>query len=208
MLLDPGGSGGICLQAGRFKDAGPGTAASGIFLGYFLSVTLHRVCLLSVPCCLLPSAGCHAWRLAGCNTMVRCTSIHHPPVILKDQCLRSNLCAQGDLIPWTIGQQYQDQDFPVLSGARVVRIAVHPEMPRQGYGSRALELLRRYYQGELADLVSAPSHSIREAASATVCQVHDCNQTLYDPPLLHKDNTLAPLLANSAHMWCVSRLKG
>ncbi|KAK9918544.1 hypothetical protein WJX75_004887 [Coccomyxa subellipsoidea] len=59
---------------------------------------------------------------------------------------------QGDLIPWTVGQQFEDQDFPVLSGARIVRIAVHPEMGRGGYGSRALELLRRYYQGELAEL--------------------------------------------------------
>lgn len=42
----------------------------------------------------------------------------------------------GDLIPWTIGQQFQDQDFPQLSGARIVRIAVHPEMSRAGYGSR------------------------------------------------------------------------
>lgn len=30
---------------------------------------------------------------------------------------------QGDLIPWTIGQQYQDNEFPSLSGARVVRYA-------------------------------------------------------------------------------------
>lgn len=43
---------------------------------------------------------------------------------------------QGDLIPWTIGQQFQDPDFPSLSGARVVRIAVHPDMGRAGYGSR------------------------------------------------------------------------
>lgn len=35
--------------------------------------------------------------------------------------------AAGDLIPWTIGQQYQDPDFPKLSGARIVRIATHPE---------------------------------------------------------------------------------
>lgn len=39
---------------------------------------------------------------------------------------------QGDLIPWTVGQQYQDSEFPQLSGARVVRIAVHPEVPRAG----------------------------------------------------------------------------
>lgn len=35
--------------------------------------------------------------------------------------------AAGDLIPWTIAQQYQDQDFPTLSGARIVRIATHPD---------------------------------------------------------------------------------
>ncbi|OAD62367.1 N-acetyltransferase 10 [Eufriesea mexicana] len=35
--------------------------------------------------------------------------------------------AAGDLIPWSIAQQYQDQDFPSLAGARIVRIATHPE---------------------------------------------------------------------------------
>ena len=39
---------------------------------------------------------------------------------------------QGDLIPWTVGQQFQDNDFPSLSGARIVRIAVHPDVPRAG----------------------------------------------------------------------------
>lgn len=70
--------------------------------------------------------------------------------------------AQGDMIPWTISQQYQDPEFPSLSGARVVRIAVHPDMSRAGYGTRALELLRRYYQGDLADLVcgACQAHSI------------------------------------------------
>eukprot|EP00879_Flechtneria_rotunda_P023814 GHRR01025214.1.p1 GENE.GHRR01025214.1~~GHRR01025214.1.p1 ORF type:complete len:125 (+),score=73.75 GHRR01025214.1:97-471(+) len=46
----------------------------------------------------------------------------------------------------------QDPDFPSLSGARVVRIAVHPELSGAGYGSRALELLKRYFQGELLEL--------------------------------------------------------
>ncbi|PNW85567.1 hypothetical protein CHLRE_03g192850v5 [Chlamydomonas reinhardtii] len=59
---------------------------------------------------------------------------------------------QGDLIPWTVSQQFQDADFPALSGGRVVRIAVHPELGRAGYGSRVLEQLRRYYQGELTSL--------------------------------------------------------
>ncbi|KAG8222693.1 hypothetical protein J437_LFUL002750, partial [Ladona fulva] len=55
--------------------------------------------------------------------------------------------AWGDLIPWTVAQQFQDPDFPSLSGARVVRIATHPDYQGMGYGSRALSLLRLYYSG-------------------------------------------------------------
>ncbi|GMH35584.1 hypothetical protein BSKO_03452 [Bryopsis sp. KO-2023] len=58
----------------------------------------------------------------------------------------------GDLIPWTVGQQFQDQDFPQLSGARIVRIAVHPEMTRAGYGARAVDLLQKYYEGQMLDV--------------------------------------------------------
>lgn len=63
---------------------------------------------------------------------------------------------QGDMIPWTVGQQFQDPEFPLLSGARIVRIAAHPEMARAGYGTKAVQLLRRYYQGELASLDEEP----------------------------------------------------
>ena len=55
----------------------------------------------------------------------------------------------GDLIPWTVSQQFQEDEFASLSGARVVRIAVHPEMQGMGYGSQALKLLERYFRGEL-----------------------------------------------------------
>ncbi|KDR10713.1 RNA cytidine acetyltransferase [Zootermopsis nevadensis] len=54
--------------------------------------------------------------------------------------------ASGDLIPWTVAQQFQDHDFPMLSGARVVRIATHPDYQGMGYGSRALSLLKQYYE--------------------------------------------------------------
>ncbi|XP_063227947.1 RNA cytidine acetyltransferase [Bacillus rossius redtenbacheri] len=54
--------------------------------------------------------------------------------------------AFGDLIPWTVAQQFQDQDFPMLTGARVVRIATHPDYQGMGYGSRALTLLKHYYE--------------------------------------------------------------
>ncbi|KAI9002143.1 GNAT acetyltransferase 2-domain-containing protein [Hyaloraphidium curvatum] len=58
----------------------------------------------------------------------------------------------GDLIPWLVSQQYQDDSFAALSGARVVRIATHPDHTGMGYGGRALELLSRYYNGDLVNL--------------------------------------------------------
>ena len=58
----------------------------------------------------------------------------------------------GDLIPWTVSQQFGDSNFAQLSGARIVRVAVHPHVQGMGYGSRAIELLYRYYNGEMIQL--------------------------------------------------------
>nr|CAH7719156.1 unnamed protein product [Callosobruchus chinensis] len=60
--------------------------------------------------------------------------------------------ASGDLIPWTVGQQYQDPDFPRLSGARIVRIATHPDYQGMGYGTKALELLKQYYEFKIPSM--------------------------------------------------------
>ncbi|CAJ0840285.1 11428_t:CDS:10, partial [Entrophospora sp. SA101] len=60
--------------------------------------------------------------------------------------------ASGDLIPWLVSQQFQDNDFASLSGARIVRIATHPDYIKMGYGSRSIELLTSFYQGEFASL--------------------------------------------------------
>lgn len=57
--------------------------------------------------------------------------------------------ASGDLIPWSLSQQYQDGQFAGLSGARIVRIATHTDVQKMGYGSRAIDLLGKYYEGEL-----------------------------------------------------------
>lgn len=35
--------------------------------------------------------------------------------------------AGGDMIPWLVSQQFQESTFATLSGARVVRIATHPD---------------------------------------------------------------------------------
>ncbi|KAI1073924.1 DUF699-domain-containing protein [Whalleya microplaca] len=57
----------------------------------------------------------------------------------------------GDLIPWLVSQQFQD-DFASLSGARIVRIATHPDCVSMGYGSKALELLIDYYENKFISL--------------------------------------------------------
>lgn len=80
------------------------------------------------------------------------------------QGLRRGIRASGDLIPWTVSQQFQDPDFAQLSGARVVRIATHPgsytvasgvgshliDYQGMGYGRQTVKLLREFYQGQAA----------------------------------------------------------
>lgn len=53
--------------------------------------------------------------------------------------------ASGDLIPWIISQQFQEPDFATLSGARIIRIATHPDVQKMGYGTRAINLLLEYF---------------------------------------------------------------
>lgn len=67
--------------------------------------------------------------------------------------------ASGDLIPWTIAQQFADNNFASLSGARVVRIATHPDFQGMGYGSRTLSLLSDYYEGKFPSLSEGESNA-------------------------------------------------
>ena len=41
--------------------------------------------------------------------------------------------ASGDMIPWTVSQQFNDHEFGNLSGARVVRIATHPDFQKVNF---------------------------------------------------------------------------
>lgn len=41
--------------------------------------------------------------------------------------LSRGLRAGGDMIPWLVSQQFQENKFAQLSGARIVRIATHPD---------------------------------------------------------------------------------
>ncbi|XP_011136777.1 RNA cytidine acetyltransferase [Harpegnathos saltator] len=99
--------------------------------------------------------------------------------------------ASGDLIPWTIAQQYQDEDFPLLAGARIVRIATHPDYHGMGYGSRALLLLKQYYEMQLPnineDVVQEPITEIKNVPDEAVGLLEETIEPRSSlPPLLLK----------------------
>eukprot|EP01133_Synstelium_polycarpum_P001434 gene1434-1663_t len=101
--------------------------------------------------------------------------------------------ASGDLIPWTLTQHFQDEDFPRLSGARVVRIATHPDYQKMGYGSKALDLLTQYYQGEIATINEDDSDEETEVSVAKPTAADPSTSQLQTELIMPKKN-LPPLL--------------
>ncbi|KAL7674134.1 hypothetical protein ACOME3_000414 [Neoechinorhynchus agilis] len=54
----------------------------------------------------------------------------------------------GDLLPYTLSQQFSDDDFVKVPGARIVRIATHPDAQRNGYGQLSVKLLIDHLEGD------------------------------------------------------------
>ncbi|XP_063992726.1 RNA cytidine acetyltransferase [Diachasmimorpha longicaudata] len=95
--------------------------------------------------------------------------------------------ASGDLIPWTIAQQYQDNDFPRLAGARIVRIATHPDYHSMGYGRRALELLKQYYEMKIPNVDEVEENEINRVEEEEVDLLEETIKPRASlPPLLLK----------------------
>jgi N-acetyltransferase 10 len=93
--------------------------------------------------------------------------------------------ASGDLIPWTVSQQFQDSKFASLSGARIIRIATNPNYQGMGYGSVAVKLLEDYYLGLFIDETTPPFEKRkREEPTAEDASVLTPRKSL--PPLLLK----------------------
>ncbi|EJT98812.1 N-acetyltransferase Nat10 [Dacryopinax primogenitus] len=107
--------------------------------------------------------------------------------------LRGGIRGGGDLIPWLISQQYQDDGFGGLSGARVVRIATHPEYNSMGYGARALDLLRSFFGGELLNLEEAAQEEPLEM-NRDVNDIDASTSLQTDKPSLRPITSLPPLL--------------
>uniref|UniRef100_A0A8C2BZQ1 RNA cytidine acetyltransferase n=1 Tax=Cyprinus carpio TaxID=7962 RepID=A0A8C2BZQ1_CYPCA len=100
--------------------------------------------------------------------------------------------ASGDLIPWTISEQFQDPEFGGLSGGRIVRIAVNPDYQGMGYGSRTLQLLQQYYEGQftlLDEQEQTTTSTITSVSSEAVSLLEEVVSPRKDlPPLLLKLN--------------------
>ncbi|KAJ4715525.1 RNA cytidine acetyltransferase [Melia azedarach] len=98
----------------------------------------------------------------------------------------------GDQLPWKFSEQFRDTVFPSLSGARIVRIATHPSAMRLGYGSAAVELLTRYYEGQLTptsevdveDAVETLPVRVTEAAEKVSLLEENIQPRTDLPPLL------------------------
>lgn len=102
--------------------------------------------------------------------------------------------AGGDLIPWLVSQQFQDEDFASLSGARIVRIATNPEYLNMGYGSRALELLIDFYEGKFTNLSEDVNYPSEEMVRVTDEELENAN--LLDDNIKVRDiNSMPPLFS-------------
>ncbi|KAM7262099.1 hypothetical protein ACFE04_021176 [Oxalis oulophora] len=76
----------------------------------------------------------------------------------------------GDQIPWKFCEQFRDTVFPTLSGVRIVRIATHPSATRLGYGSAAVELLRRYFEGQFTPMTEAEVENVMDVQPIRVAE--------------------------------------
>ena len=102
--------------------------------------------------------------------------------------------AGGDLIPWLVSQQFQDEEFAGLSGARIVRIATNPEYTNMGYGSRALTLLTDFYEGKFANLSETEPPDVDSIVRVTDAELE--SSTLQSDNVKVRDiNSMPPLFS-------------
>ena len=102
--------------------------------------------------------------------------------------------AGGDMIPWLVSQQFQDEEFAGLSGARVVRIATNPEYTNMGYGSRAITLLTDFYEGKFANVSETEPTQVDSIVRVTDAELE--SSTLQSDTIKVRDiNSMPPLFS-------------
>ncbi|KAF8587760.1 DUF699-domain-containing protein [Ramaria rubella] len=102
----------------------------------------------------------------------------------------------GDMIPWLISQQFQESNFASLSGARVVRIATHPDYINMGYGARALQALNSFYNGEYfnVDEADLPENAEVSRSFASASKIDESTTLLTDDLTIRAPSAMPPLL--------------
>ena len=102
--------------------------------------------------------------------------------------------AGGDMIPWLVSQQFQDEEFAGLSGARIVRIATNPEYTNMGYGSRAITLLTDFYEGKFANVSENEPTQVDSIVRVTDAELE--SSTLQSDIIKVRDiNSMPPLFS-------------
>uniref|UniRef100_A0A9J8B8Q7 RNA cytidine acetyltransferase n=1 Tax=Cyprinus carpio carpio TaxID=630221 RepID=A0A9J8B8Q7_CYPCA len=112
--------------------------------------------------------------------------------------------ASGDLIPWTVSEQFQDPEFGSLSGGRIVRIAVNPDYQGVNYFSFSVYIqplchcpsviycATHYYEGQfplLDEQEQTTTSTITSVSSEAVSLLEEVVSPRKDlPPLLLKLN--------------------
>jgi N-acetyltransferase 10 len=100
----------------------------------------------------------------------------------------------GDMIPWLVSQQFQDEEFAGLSGARVVRIATNPDYVGMGYGKRALELLIDFYEGKFTSLDEESNSYVDDEIVRVTDEEIENSQLQSDNVKVRDPKSLPPLL--------------
>ena len=107
----------------------------------------------------------------------------------------------GDLIPWLVSQQFQDDEFASLSGARVVRIATNPDYASMGYGARALQLLIDFYSGKFLSLAEDGAAPAEPQQMIRVTDAELEASTLHTDTVKIRDiNAMPPLFSRLAEI--------
>ncbi len=102
--------------------------------------------------------------------------------------------AGGDLIPWLVSQQFQDDEFAALSGARIVRIATNPEYINMGYGKQALKSLIDFYEGKMVNLSEIDNTPSEEMVRVTDAELEESN-LLSDNVKVRDIHSMPPLFS-------------
>jgi len=80
-----------------------------------------------------------------------------------------------------------------LSGIRIVRIATHPSAQGRGYGSRAMELLLKYYEGQLVNFDNIKTDEFKDLNNKAPTTSTSGEKGLTDEKIKPKKK-LAPIL--------------